>query len=80
MRGLLCCFMFALSVSAASAQTAMVRIEVRSDGEPVVAADVFVNGMPYKTNAEGVVLVTVPPGHADIVVTKDGFVPTSASV
>lgn len=47
--------------SVAFAQTATVRIEVRSDKKPVAEADVVVNGVTNKTDSEGVVRVSVPP-------------------
>ena len=79
MRGVLV-GMLALNVATAFAQTATVRIEVRTDDGPVAAAGVFVNGTTHKTDAQGIALVTVPAGHVDIVVVKDGFAAASASV
>jgi hypothetical protein len=70
----------ALNVATAFAQTATISIEVRNDDGPLAAAGVFVNGTAHKTNAQGIALVTVPAGHVDIVVVKDGFAPASASV
>src|SRR5258706_5255835 len=64
----------------AAAQTATLRIEVRSNDGPVRDAEVSVNGTSHKTDAQGVATLIVPPGHADIVVVKDGFAPASASV
>jgi iron complex outermembrane receptor protein len=65
-------------VSAQSPGT--LQIEVRSDAGPVRAADVDINGKTYETNAQGVVVVTVPPGRVELVVVKSGFAPASASV
>ena len=80
MRCCLLVFCIALSVATASAQTATVRIEVRSGDGPVRDAQVVVNGTTHSTDAEGVTTFTLPPGHADIVVVKEGFAPASASV
>lgn len=72
--------LFGCFASMAAAQTATMRIHVRSDGKPVPDADVLVNGVTHKTNPEGAVTVTVPPGAAEIVVVKEGFAPGGASV
>ncbi|HEV8318605.1 MAG TPA: TonB-dependent receptor, partial [Vicinamibacterales bacterium] len=66
--------------SVAFAQMAPLRIEVRSDGQPLADADVTVNRIVYRTDAEGRVVVSVPAGALDIVVTKEGFAPSTASV
>ena len=66
--------------SVAFAQMAPLRIEVRSDGQPVADADVTVNRIVYRTDAEGRVVVSLPAGALDIVVTKEGFAPSTASV
>jgi iron complex outermembrane receptor protein len=80
MRYVLWSVLLALSVTPALAQTATVRVEVRSENGPVAGADVFVNGAVQKTNARGVVTATVPPGTVEVVVVKAGFAPASASV
>jgi outer membrane receptor for ferrienterochelin and colicins len=72
--------LLALTVTAAFAQSATVRIEIRGEGGPVRDADVVVNGTTHTTDAQGIVVITLPPGHIDIVVVKDGFAPASASV
>jgi iron complex outermembrane receptor protein len=80
MRCVFWCLVFALNAAVAGAQTATLRIEVRSADGPVAGADVIVNGTTYTANARGVTVVTLPPGRADIVVVKEGFAPASASV
>src|SRR5436190_2298364 len=80
MRAFLLSMLFALHAATAWAQSATLRIEVRSEDGPVREADVFVNGTPHKTDAQGVAVVTLAPGHTDIVVVKEGFAPASASV
>jgi iron complex outermembrane receptor protein len=72
--------LFVLNTALVYAQTATVRIEVRSDEGPVRDAEVVVNGTAHRTDAQGVAVVTVPPEHVDIVVVKEGFAPASASV
>jgi iron complex outermembrane receptor protein len=56
-----------------------VRVEVRAEGGPVRDADVVINGVTIKTDAQGIAMFTLPPGHAEIVVVKNGFAPASAS-
>ena len=63
-----------------SAQTATLRIQVRTEDGPVPDVEVVVNGTTHKTDAQGMLVVTLPSGHAEIVVVKEGFAPTSASV
>jgi iron complex outermembrane receptor protein len=43
-------------------------------------AEVVVNGITTKTDAQGVTTIAVPPGRTAIVVVKEGFAPASASV
>jgi iron complex outermembrane receptor protein len=64
----------------AAQQTATLRVEVRDDELPIAAADVVVGGTTYKTDAQGVAVVSVPAGHVDLVVVKAGFAPASASL
>jgi outer membrane receptor for ferrienterochelin and colicins len=80
MRLIVVSILLTLAATSALAQTATVRIEVRSDDGPVRGAEVVVNGTTHKTDGQGVSVVTLPPGHVDIVVVKDGFAPASASV
>lgn len=80
MRYVMWCVLVALSGSPALAQTASVRVEVRAEAGPVAGAEVIVNGASHTTDADGIVVVNVPAGTADIVVVKTGFAPASASV
>jgi outer membrane receptor for ferrienterochelin and colicins len=81
MRRLLGGVFILLCAGLASAQeSARLRIEVRSEGAPVRDADVVINRLTQKTDAEGVIVFTVPPGATEIVVVKNGFAPASASV
>jgi outer membrane receptor for ferrienterochelin and colicins len=61
-------------------ESARVLIAVRSDNGPVRDADVVINGVTQKTDADGTTSFTVPPGRTEIVVVKNGFAPASASV
>ena len=65
---------------AAQTSSGTIRIEVRQDGKPVVAASVLVNGTPYTTNSDGVTLATVAPGNVEVTVAKEGFLPVTASL
>ena len=69
-----------LSVATLVAQSATLRVAVRSDAGPVRDADVVVSGKTYETDSQGMAVITVPPGHVDVVVVKTGFAPASASV
>ena len=80
MRVLVLGVLLLLHAAGALAQTATMRIEVRSDEGPVRGAEVAINGTTYKTDAQGVLVATLPPGHTDIVVVKEGFAPASVSV
>jgi iron complex outermembrane receptor protein len=64
----------------AYAQTAAIRMTVRAGDVPAGVVDVYVNGTPYKTDAQGAITLTLPPGHIDVVVVKAGFTPASVSL
>jgi len=80
MCGVLFGAMFLLNAATVFAQTATVRVEVRSEDGPVRDAEVVVNSATQKTDAQGVTVFTVAPGSIEIVVVKEGFTPASASV
>jgi iron complex outermembrane receptor protein len=79
MRSVLCVLLLLFS-TVGLAQTATLLIEVRNHGKPLPDADVVVNGISYKTDAEGVAHVSVPAGAAVIVVVKEGFAAATTSV
>ena len=54
---------------------ALLRIEVRSASAPLRDADVVISGITQHTDAQGVTVFTVLPGHIDIVVVKEGYAP-----
>jgi outer membrane receptor for ferrienterochelin and colicins len=72
----------ALTVPCAIASQAVgiVRVEVRHDGAPVAEAEVVVNGVSFKTDPNGAVSVSRPPGAVEITVVKESFLPTTVSI
>jgi iron complex outermembrane receptor protein len=80
MRQALILMLFLSRISTDAQGSASLRIEVQSPDGPVRDADVLVNATTYKTNGQGVAIVSAPAGHVEIVVLKDGFAPASASV
>src|SRR5215831_16588805 len=80
MRGVLFGLLFVLNAVPVFAQTATVRVEVRSEDGAVRGAEVLINGATKRTDAQGVTVFVVPPGSIEIVVVKEGFTPASASV
>ena len=81
MRRLLVGMLVLLHVSMGLAQElARLRIEVHAQNGPVRDAEVVVNGITQKTDAQGVTVFSVPPGTIEVVVVKTGFAPASASV
>ncbi len=57
-----------------------VRVEVRSEGQPLAGAAVAAANVERVTGPDGVVTVSAPPGTLRIVVSKAGFVETVAEV
>jgi outer membrane receptor for ferrienterochelin and colicins len=81
MRRLLVATLIALNSWIVSAQASVrLRIEVRAEDGPIREADVVISGITIKTDAQGIAVFTLAPGHAEIVVVKNGFAPASASV
>jgi len=72
--------LFALSAATAVAQTATIRVEIRTGDGPVRDAEVVIHGVTQRTDAQGMTVFAVPPGSVDVVVVKEGFAPASASV
>src|SRR5436190_10058138 len=65
----------------ASAQaTGTLVVTVHSKGGPVAGAAVTAAGMKATTSADGTVTFTLPPGRADVIVTKEDFDPNAAPV
>jgi outer membrane receptor for ferrienterochelin and colicins len=61
-------------------ESARLRIEVRTEDGPVRDAEVVINGVTQKTDAQGMAMFSVPPGNTEIVIVKKGFAAASASV
>ncbi len=80
MRCLIAAVLLTLHPAAASAQTTTVRVEVRSDAGPVRDADVVISGTTYKTDPQGLAVITVSPGTIEIVAVKEGFAPLTTAV
>ena len=59
---------------------ATLQVEVRTDAGPADDADVVASGQTHKTNAQGVVVITVRPGRIDFAVVKPGFIAVSSSI
>jgi iron complex outermembrane receptor protein len=66
--------------AAAQEPRATLRVEVRSEGQPVEDADIVIQGSTYRTDASGRVDVVVAPGSTTVTVVKEGFVPASTPV
>jgi len=76
------CALFTL-VAAADARgqaPAILRVEVRHQDAPVTDAEVIVNGMSFRTDANGVLSTPVVAGTVEITVLKGTFVPATTSV
>lgn len=65
-----------------AAETTPLRIQVKSDaGSVVVGARVFLNGLVIAlTGADGVAHTALPPGKAQLTVSKVGFAPVATSL
>jgi outer membrane receptor for ferrienterochelin and colicins len=70
----------ALAQAAAQEPNATIRVEVRQGTRPVAEGSVIVNGMTYRTDAEGVVSIPIQPGNVEIVVVKEGFSPVTTTL
>jgi outer membrane receptor for ferrienterochelin and colicins len=59
---------------------ATIRVEVRTDAGPVAGAAVTVNGVSMPADQNGVAMITLPLGMAEVGVAKEGFFPAKASL
>jgi outer membrane receptor for ferrienterochelin and colicins len=73
-------FMLWPALAGAQSDRAVVRVDVRSGGEAVPDAAVIANTTTQLTDREGRALLTVAPGSIDIVVTKDGYLPSTSTL
>jgi iron complex outermembrane receptor protein len=60
--------------------TVAVRVEVRNEQGPVPGATVSIAGTTRETGADGIAVITVPPGPTRIVVSKAGYLDGDATV
>ena len=67
------------TIAAAQIPPTRLHVEVRSEDGPVRDAEVVVNGITQKTDAQGLTVFNLPPGQVEIVAVKSGFAPASAS-
>ncbi len=73
-------FLVVLSPAVAAQTPTAVRVEVHADGVPVADAEVVVNGVTFRTGADGIVMAPVPAGAVAITVVNEGFAPVTSSV
>jgi outer membrane receptor for ferrienterochelin and colicins len=72
--------LFAGVAASAHAQSATLRIEVRIADDSAPASTVVVNGVSHTTDAQGILVIAVPPGNVDITATRAGFSPVTTSI
>src|ERR1700688_3003378 len=54
---------------------ATIRVEVRTDTDPVPRAAVTLNGISLQTDQNGVAITALPLGRVEVSVSKEGFFP-----
>src|SRR5258708_5110646 len=59
---------------------ATLRVEVRTDARPVAGAAVTVNGVSKQTDQNGIAILALPFGRAEVSVAREGFFPGKASL
>jgi iron complex outermembrane receptor protein len=59
---------------------ATIRVEVRAESGPVAGAQVLLNGVPLQTDVNGIATGSTVLGEVKIGVTKEGFLPASATL
>jgi outer membrane receptor for ferrienterochelin and colicins len=59
---------------------ATIRVEVRTDANPVAGAVVTVNGTSIQTDQNGIAIIALPLGMAEVAVAREGFFPGKASL
>jgi outer membrane receptor for ferrienterochelin and colicins len=79
-RSMVLVLLWLVHAAAAAGQPATIRVETRSDGLPAANVDVVVRGVTHKTDAEGVVRLTVPAGATEIAIVKEGFHPQTVTL
>ncbi|MEX2272580.1 MAG: TonB-dependent receptor [Vicinamibacterales bacterium] len=71
--------MFLVTATVAHAQTATVRVQVRTEAGAVEGATVVSGAQKQLTNAEGLAVLTLAPGKHEILVTKEGFIESKST-
>jgi iron complex outermembrane receptor protein len=61
-------------------QPVTIRVEVRTDSAPVAGATVKLNGVAIETDSNGAAIASIKLGIVKVVVTKDGYLPATASL
>jgi iron complex outermembrane receptor protein len=59
---------------------ATIRVTVKTDSGPVAGAVVTINGASTSTDQNGLAKTVLPPGKVEVRVSKDGFLPASATL
>jgi iron complex outermembrane receptor protein len=70
---------FVVTALLAQDQRGLIRVEVRASDKPVAGATVVAAGATYITDEHGIARAVAAPGKLEISITKDGFVPATAS-
>ena len=78
--GALVAILLAVAHAAAQPNPATVRVIVRSERDAVSGARVVVNSAEALTDRTGSATLTIPAGTASVTVTKDGYLPATATV
>ena len=68
------------TTTSAQDATGSLQVQVRASEQPVAEAEVVVGGATHRTDASGVVSVSVAPGLIDVTIVKAGFLHATASV
>lgn len=80
MRSAIAILVLALHASAAAAQPAALRVEVRTEGHPIGGAEVSAAAQVAKTDSQGIAVLSVAAGTIDVIVTKEGFATATVSI
>src|SRR5262249_42871357 len=64
----------------AEERPARIRVEVKANSAPVSGAGVMMNGEAYRSDANGVAILSAPLGLVEVSVTKEGYLPAKASL
>src|SRR5579864_5425542 len=73
-------FLCSMAPALCQDQRATIHVEVTTESTAVQDADVSINGVHVRTNAQGLATNAVPFGDAKVEVLKDGFFPANVTV